>query len=198
MLKFILNCCCFYTYKLRGWRFENKATQHLKKYVLIAAPHTSNWDMYFAATSFYMMKVPVRFAIKSEWVKFPFKSLMLGLGAIGVDRNAKGDKKISFVDAVVDLFNKNEELIICITPEGTRSRNPKWKSGFYHIALKANLPIAVGYCDYKNKITCIEKLVYPTGNMKEDLKQIAALYNANMAKYPENFVLDIDLTASSK
>ncbi|MBN8702371.1 MAG: 1-acyl-sn-glycerol-3-phosphate acyltransferase [Bacteroidetes bacterium] len=198
MIKLLIKFFTFLSFKLGGWTFENKLPKEAKKYLLIAVPHTSNWDMYYALTSFYMMKVPVRFAIKNDWLKFPFKKMMLSVGAIGVDRGKNKLKKVSLVDSIVELYNKHEELIICITPEGTRSRNPKWKTGFYHIAVKAKVPIAVGVCDYKNKRTTIHKLIYPSGNMKADLQEIATFYNPSQAKIPENFAFDVEATVAGK
>ncbi len=190
LLKFILSVCSFYSYKLKCWRFINHVPSDIKKYVLIAIPHTSNWDTYYAITTFYQMKVPVRFAIKKEWLKFPFGLLLKPLGAIGVDRSKKTLSRSSFVDQIVKMYNESEELILCITPEGTRKYNDKWRSGFYNIAVKAKVPIAVGVCDYKNKITTITQLFYPTGNYEADLLTISQFYKPSMAKFPENFAYD--------
>ena len=124
-------------------------------------------------------------------MKFPFGGLMRPLGAIGIDRTPRGPENIrpSFVEAMTDLFNQNEELIIVVTPEGTRSRNNKWKTGFYHIAKAANVPICMGYVDYKKKITGVCKPLYPT-DYEKDMKTIMEFYKTITAKFPENFAVD--------
>jgi 1-acyl-sn-glycerol-3-phosphate acyltransferase len=189
MIKLILDLCCYISFNKQGWTFSNKATD-VKKYIILAVPHTSNWDTYYALISFHKMKVPVRFAIKSSWLIFPFKQLLTPLGAIGVVRNKQASSKFSFVDACVDLFTTNDELVLTITPEGTRSRRDKWKSGFYHIATKANMPIAVAVCNYATKNITINPVFMPTGNYEQDLKTIAAYIPANAGKFPDKFAYD--------
>ena len=88
------------------------------------------------------------------------------------------------------LFEVNKDLIVCITPEGTRKRNSKWKTGFYHVAVGANVPIALGHLDYKNKTSGIHELFYPSGNQEADMKYIMQFYKNGNAKFPEKFALD--------
>lgn len=197
MIALLLKICGFFTFNINGWTFENKLPADVKKYVLLAAPHTSNWDLYYALLCFRKMGVPVRFAIKNDWLKFPFKTLMIALGAIGVDRS-KNTQKISLVDAIVDLFNQHDELVLCITPEGTRGRSPKWKTGFHIIAQKAQVPIALGILDYRSKKASIHKFIYPGTDMRKDFVEIISNYDANYAKYPENFAFDIEATLENK
>lgn len=189
MIKFFLNILSFWTFNIKGWRFVNHLPPGNNRYVLVAAPHTSNWDFYFALLSFHKMKVPVKFTIKKEWLKFPFKGLMEGFGAIGIDRSA-GKKKISSVDAMIQLFKMHHNLIICITVEGTRKKNSQWKTGFYHVALGAGVPIAIGSLDYKNKTAVIQNLFYPTGNMEADMRAIMKFFKNVNPKFPEKFAID--------
>jgi 1-acyl-sn-glycerol-3-phosphate acyltransferase len=142
------------------------------------------------------MNLKPRFAIKKEWIRFPFKRLMLSSGALPIDRNAQnslGEKKGS-VDAMAELFTKYDTLRLIITPEGTRSRREKWKTGFYHVAMKAKVPIALGFMDYEKKECGIDKIIYPSGDYKKDMKIIMDFYKNIKAKYPENFSVDTELS----
>ncbi len=124
-------------------------------------------------------------------MKFPSGMLMKPLGGIGIDRSPKipGEKHLSHTEAMIDLFNQNEELIIVFTPEGTRSKVTKWKTGFYHVAVAAGIPICLAYADYKTKVAGIAKVIYPT-NFEKDMKEIMAFYKTVTPKFPENFSVD--------
>lgn len=183
-------------FKLYGWKVTHYLPDEIKKCVVVAAPHTSNWDFIFGMGALKNMTLSARFGIKKEWIRFPFKRLMLSLGALPIDRSAKntlGEKK-GTVDAMADLFAQHDRLHLIITPEGTRSRMEKWKTGFYHVALKANVPIALGFMDYKKRECGIDKIVYPTGDYKADMKQIMDFYKGVQGKYPENFSVDVELS----
>ena len=105
----------------------------------------------------------------------------------------KEGKKSGTVDAVADLFTNRDELRLMVTPEGTRAKMEKWKTGFYYIALKAKVPIALAFIDYKKRICGIDKIIYPTGDFKVDMKLIMDFYKNVSGKYPENFSTDIEL-----
>ncbi len=167
-----------------GWKVKGDYPREIKKAVLIAAPHTSNWDFLFSRAGLFIMKAPVRFIIKQEWVKGPIGFLLKKLGAIPVDRNAK-NKSLSFVDQVIDLYNQHDELIIMIAPEGTRKLVKKWRSGFYYMAMNAKIPILLGYLDYKNKLAGVGGVIYPSGDYESDLEKIKSFYKTVTAKYPE-------------
>ncbi|MEM1135861.1 MAG: 1-acyl-sn-glycerol-3-phosphate acyltransferase [Bacteroidota bacterium] len=179
------------TFWLFGWRVNNKIPKEVKHFVMIAAPHTSNWDLLFARGAFYIMDIPLRFTIKKEWVRFPLNLIMNPLGAIPIDRTPKnrGLKKRSMVNVMAELFKKYDELAILITPEGTRAKMTKWKTGFYRIAEEAGVPIALGYLDYPTKEAGIGKLIYTTGDFKKDMEAINAFYIEKTAKFPEKFSL---------
>lgn len=102
-----------------------------------------------------------------------------------------GNERESFVEVMTALFNNNEKLIILITPEGTRSKREKWKTGFYHIARAANVPILMGYVDYKTKTTGICNPLYPT-DYKKDMRSIMDFYKSIQPKYPEKFSVDLE------
>lgn len=183
-------------FKLFGWKITHYLPDEIKQCVVVVAPHTSNWEFVFGMGAIRFMNLHPRFAIKKEWIKFPFKRLMISSGALPIDRNAKnhlGERKGS-VDSMVELFKTHETLRLIITPEGTRSRMEKWKTGFYHVALKANVPIALGFMDYKKKECGIDKIIYPSGDFKSDMKMIMDFYKNINAKHPENFSLDLELS----
>jgi 1-acyl-sn-glycerol-3-phosphate acyltransferase len=94
--------------------------------------------------------------------------------------------------AMINLFDDDKDLVVLVTPEGTRSLRTKWKTGFYHVAVGANVPIGLGYLDYKNKKAGVGKLVYPSGDMHKDMKEIMDFYKNIPAKHPELFSIDTD------
>jgi 1-acyl-sn-glycerol-3-phosphate acyltransferase len=177
-----------------GWRFKDHVGGGYNRAVMIAAPHTSNWDLLFARAAFYLMDIPVRYTVKNDWMRFPFNFIFGPLGAIGIDRSPKvpGQERQSMTEAMIDLFRANQELVIMVTPEGTRSLRTKWKTGFYHVAVGAKVPIALGYLNYKNKEAGVGKILYPSGDMQKDMKEIMSFYKDISPKYPELFSIDLD------
>lgn len=180
-------------FKLFGWKITHYLPPEIKKCVVVVAPHTSNWEFVFGMGAVRFMKLHPRFAIKKEWIRFPFKHLMLSSGALPIDRGAKDSGKKSTVDAMADLFKTHDELRLIITPEGTRSRMEKWKTGFYYVAQKAQVPIALGFMDYEKKECGIDLVIYP-GDYKTDMKTIMDFYKHVKAKHPENFSVDVELS----
>ncbi|MEN0006644.1 MAG: 1-acyl-sn-glycerol-3-phosphate acyltransferase [Bacteroidota bacterium] len=177
---------------LLGWKLNKNVPKEVyEKCVIIAAPHTSNWDYPLTMAAMSMFEVNMKYTIKKEWIESPLGWLFRALGGIGVDRFAKdGSKKISLVDAIANLFEESETLTIIVQPEGTRSLQKKWKTGFYYIAQKAQVPIVFGYLDYKNKSIGIEKVLYPSGDLEADMFKIMEFYKNIPAKFPEKFALD--------
>jgi 1-acyl-sn-glycerol-3-phosphate acyltransferase len=169
-----------------GWKLNNKWPLDLKKAVLIAIPHTSNWDLLYARAAFFLMDIPVKFTIKKEVMVGPLGWLIRGLGGIGIDRKRiPGGRKQTYSEAMINMLKDSKELVIMVTPEGTRSYAPKWKSGFYHIALGANVPVVIGYLDYKKKEAGIGPVIYPNGNMDEQIEEMKVFGRTVTGKYPE-------------
>lgn len=177
---------------LSGWKINPNIPPEAVRCIMIAAPHTSNWDIWYARLGFFIMGIPVRFTIKKEWMRFPFNLIIGPLGGIGIDRRPRspGDQRPSYVEAMVNLFKEHQRLAVMITPEGTRSRRTQWKTGFYYVALQANVPICLGYLDYQNKIAGIGPVVHPTGNIDQDMHQIMDFYRGIVGKHPQLFSLD--------
>lgn len=176
--------------KMNGWKFINNIPDELRSFVMIGAPHTSNHDFMPAMMVADCMKRNAKFVIKSEWMKFPFNMIMGPAGAIGLDRSGLNKKdKESNTDLMAALFTKYTDLVLMISPEGTRSPNPNWKTGFYYIAQKAKVPIVLGFVDYVKKETGIGKVIYPK-DFESDMKEIMDFYRNIKGKKSENFVLD--------
>jgi 1-acyl-sn-glycerol-3-phosphate acyltransferase len=176
---------------LTGWKKVGQYPDNTPKSVMIAAPHTSNWDFFYARAAFFLLRIPVKTTIKKEAMFFPMNLILKSFGVIPVDRNKKVgglSKKNSMVDAMIQLFDERDELVIMITPEGTRKYVPRWKTGFYHVAKRANVPIILGYLDYKKKHAGIGPVIYPGEDIDQDLKTIMDFYRGVSGKYPEQGV----------
>jgi len=184
----------FYNLILRmgGWKLDENFKNYNGSCVMLGVPHTSNWDAIYTLAAFKAIGIPVRFTIKKEWMKFPFKTLLLALGAIPIDRSPKlaGQDRLSMTEAMVNLFEGRQSLVVLVTPEGTRSRREQWKTGFYHVAVGAGVPIGLGYLDYKNRKAGVSKFVTPSGDMAKDMHEIMSFYANIEGKNPENFSVD--------
>lgn len=171
--------------KQTGWKSTHAHPVDLKRFVLIIAPHTSMWDFVWGKLFVAALGYKVKFLIKKEVFWFPLGLLIRALGGLPVNRN-RGNQMIH---QVVEAFEKHEELVVVITPEGTRAATTHWKKGFYHIALKAGVPVAVGYLDYPTRTYGVVFTFMPTGDFKKDFEPIAALYRSKTGKHPDRFAL---------
>ena len=147
--------------RLFGWELK-VAPPPSRKYVLIGAPHTSNWDFVVGLLALWGARIRARWLGKKELFKPPLGHLMRALGGIPVDRS----RREGLVDQVAEIFRREEEIAILITPEGTRGKAPYWRTGFYYMALKAGVPIALGYADFRRKEVGIGGYLYPTGDIR--------------------------------
>jgi 1-acyl-sn-glycerol-3-phosphate acyltransferase len=157
--------------RLAGWRVVG-GQPDARKYVLIGAPHTSNWDFPLMLMAVLKLRLDVHWLGKDSLFPRPVAGVMRWLGGIAVDRS----KSNRLVDQLVALYRENEELVMLIPPEGTRSRVERWKSGFYHIARGAGVPIALGYVDAARREVGIGPLFFPSGDFGADLAEIQAFY----------------------
>ena len=151
------------------------------KFVLIAAPHTSNWDLAFLIASGFVFRFKICWLGKDAIFKKPFGTIMRWLGGIPVDRSASH----GLVDQIVEKFNKSENLVVVVPPSGTRKKRDYWKSGFYWIAHNAQVPLLCGYLDYSRKEACLGLSFIPTGNIASDMGRLREFYKDINAKYPE-------------
>lgn len=165
-----------------GWKVDQNIPKE-KSYIILVAPHTSNWDFIVGRLVIGSLRVPQRVLMKKEMFFFPLKYLLKALGAMPIDRK----KSQKLVDYVVEKFAENENFVFSITPEGTRSYVQKWKTGFYHIAIKANVPLVMGKIDYKKKEAGLAKVIYPTGDFDKDFREIVDFLSGVTGKNPENY-----------
>lgn len=178
--------------KLMGWETDNHWPENLSQCVMIAAPHTSNWDALYARLALKVLGVNVRITIKDSYMQFPLGTFVRAMGGIGIDRRPKqaGEPRPSMVQVMTDLFKQHPELVMLVTPEGTRARQEQWKTGFYYVAVNAGVPIALAYMDYEQKKAGVGKIIHPTGNFEEDMAEIMDFYAGIQAKFPKEFSVD--------
>ena len=154
-----------------------------EKYIIVMAPHTSNWDFVVGTLYARAEGFQSNFLIKKEWFFWPMGILMRKLGGIPVYR----DKKTGSTERLATLAMQSKEFHLCITPEGTRQPNREWKRGFYYIALKAQLPILLYGLDYRRKVIECTKVIIPNGDVEGQMAEIKEYFARFTAKKPENF-----------
>ena len=157
--------------KLLGWTLDNQYPK-LDRYVLIGYPHTSNWDFMLGMLAKWAMQMPLNWVGKHSMFFWPLKSMLIAMGGIPLNR----EKSTGFIQKNIDLFNERDHFILGLMPEGTRSKTDHWKTGFYHIAHGANVPIALAYMDYKNKMIGVGKMLETSGDIYADFEIIKAFY----------------------
>lgn len=173
-----------FIYKITGWSISGNLPA-LKKYLIIVAPHTSYWDFPVGIAARSILRLKSGFLAKGELFKNPIVGGVLkAMGGIPVNRSAN----TNLVDAVVKLYNESEEMVVTITPEGTRAYVPKWKTGFYYIAKNAEIPIVMIGFDFARKLVDVREPFYATGKLEEDMEVILDYFRGFTAKHPENGV----------
>jgi 1-acyl-sn-glycerol-3-phosphate acyltransferase len=159
--------------KLKGWKVEGMLPCGAEKSVLIAAPHTSNWDLPYTLMVALALKLNIYWMGKVQIFRFPFRGLVMWLGGIAVDRS-KSNNLVAASVAAIRAANTPLQLIV--PPEGTRSKTRYWKTGFYHIAVGAQVPIVLAFLDYERKIGGLGPLFHPSGDVEADMQAIKAFY----------------------
>ena len=172
--------CASFLLKALGWRTAGRIPD-IPKFVLIAAPHTSNWDFIYTLLIAFSMNIKVYMMGKDELFRWPMGILFKWLGVIAVDRS----RPTGTVDRMVAAFRENQRLNLVVSPAGTRKKVLRWKSGFYHIAHGAGVPIVLGYLDYRRKTGGIGPVLLPTGNVEKDMRTIKAFYADIRGRHPE-------------
>jgi 1-acyl-sn-glycerol-3-phosphate acyltransferase len=166
-------------YRNHGWSAHG-VVPYPRKFVLIAAPHTSNWDfLYFVGLTEELGFMP-HFMAKKSLFRWPWKNFMLDMGGVPVDRSSNRN----YVQAMIDEFSRRKEFMLTIAPEGTRGTVRAWKTGFYHIAMGAKVPIVVGMMDYGTKTGGLGPAIWPTGDYVADMKKVAEVYTSVTPKHP--------------
>jgi 1-acyl-sn-glycerol-3-phosphate acyltransferase len=168
--------------KLMGWKAENTVPPGLKKFIMIVAPHTSSMDIYMGFAFRSILKLNhIKFIGKKELFRPPFGFLFRWSGGVPVDRFNKNN----FVDQVVEMFNKNDSFSIAISPEGTRKKVNRLRTGFYHIAKKANVPIVMLALDFEHKVIRFAPPFYASDDVGADFKHIVDFFADVKGKNPE-------------
>jgi 1-acyl-sn-glycerol-3-phosphate acyltransferase len=165
---------------LFGWRIEADVPD-LPKFVMVGAPHTSNWDFLLTVATFYSLSVKISWMGKSSLFRRPFKGVMEWLGGVPVDRAGKRE---GIVEQTVKAFAGHEKFVIAVMPEGTRSKVAQWKTGFYHIAQEARVPIVLVRFDYGRKIMGIGPTIEPSGDPAEGVANIQSMFANIEGKNP--------------
>ena len=159
--------------RLSGWRIEGALPANASKAVLIAAPHTSNWDLPYTLMVAFALRLNIYWMGKQSIFKPPFRGLMRWLGGIPVNR----EQSTNLVAASVAAIRAADgPLQLIVPPEGTRSKTRYWKTGFYHIAVGAQVPIVMAYMDYHDKRSGLGPMFEPSGNVEADMAAIKAFY----------------------
>ncbi len=172
--------------KLTGWKVEGSLPPEARKCVLIAAPHTSNWDLPYTLMVSFVLRMDVYWMGKQSIFKPPFKNVMQWLGGIPVNREQSTNLVAASAQAIVDADGMVQ---LIVPPEGTRSKATYWKTGFYYIALGAKVPIMMAYMDYSQKRSGLGPLFYPSGDIDKDMVEIKAFYAQFKGKNAHQFDL---------
>lgn len=167
-------------YKRHGWRAVGIVPSP-RKFIIIAAPHTSNWDFLYFLGLTQDLAADAHFMAKDSLFRWPMRRFMLEMGGIPVDRSARHN----MVDAMVREFETRDEFMLTIAPEGSRSKSGKWKTGFYQIALAAKVPLVVGLMDYGRKTGGLATTIWPTGDYAADMAKVWDVYKDCIPRNPD-------------
>ncbi|HEY5776231.1 MAG TPA: lysophospholipid acyltransferase family protein [Xanthomonadales bacterium] len=163
-----------------GWTLDAELPP-LDKYIIIAAPHTSNWDFPLGILAAKALRLNVYWMGKHSLFRWPYGWLFRALGGIPIRR----DGGQNYIQQMADLFKRSERMILALAPEGTRSRTDHWKTGFHAIARAAKVPILMGYLDHGNKQVGLGGLFYPSDDIESDFSLIREFYADRRGKNPE-------------
>ena len=164
---------------LTGWKTAGVVPQPAR-FVIIAAPHTSNWDAVIMVTAAYVFRIKLAWFVKREAFVFPLGSVIRFFGGVPIDRGSRHN----VVAQAVTRFRESSQLILAVPPEATRKRSSYWKTGFYHIARNAGVPIVLGYLDYRRKVAGLGPAFTPTGDLLADFRAFADFYAQITPKFP--------------
>lgn len=173
-------------YRAQGWQ----AVSHgpiPKKAVIIAAPHTSNWDFVYFLGLTRDLGISPSFMAKRQLFRWPLGRFMRDMGGVQINREAGGN----YVQAMIDEFARRDEFLLTIAPEGTRRSVGQWRTGFYHIAMGAGVPLIVGMMDYAKRMGGLAQAFMPTGDYAADMARIAHHYHATTPRHPHKAMKSI-------
>jgi 1-acyl-sn-glycerol-3-phosphate acyltransferase len=176
----LLNRAATLLFRLTGWKAEGTFPP-LSHFVVIAAPHTSYWDAIFMIAVACIYNIRFSWMVKDSAMFFPLSVIVRYFGGVPIDRSTRRD----VVGQAVDRFASSETFYLAVSPDGTREYCDHWKSGFYHIARAARVPIVFGYVDFARKATGLGPVFHPTGNIDADFKVFERFYAQVTPRYPQ-------------
>jgi 1-acyl-sn-glycerol-3-phosphate acyltransferase len=180
-------------YYARGWKAVG-APPADGRCVIIAAPHTSNWDFLYYLGLTHALGIKAHFMAKNTLFRWPMGRFMRDMGGVAVDRSGGHN----YVQAMIDEFARRDRFMLTIAPEGTRGAVRQWRTGFYHIAVGAKVPMVCGLMDYGTKTGGLGPAIMPTGDYKADMEKIAGFYRSVTPKHPEKGITDFGSLAKEE
>ncbi len=182
----LLRRLLYWIYRRHGWTATGTVPTP-RKFVLVAAPHTSNWDfLYFIGLTEELGIMP-HFMAKNTLFRWPFRQFLFDMGGVSVDRSSPQN----YVQQMADEFARRDEFMLTIAPEGSRSNSDKWKTGFYQIAVAAKVPFVIGMMDYAKKTGGLGPAILPTGDYEADMAKVIEHYRDVTPRHPERAVKSI-------
>ena len=166
---------------ISGWEIVGEIPP-LDKAVYIAAPHTSNWDGFWMIVAKTALGLEARFLAKHTLFWWPLGAVLRRLGAMPIDRS----RGAGVVEHLIDVFKTSDRLVLALAPEGTRKWTAHWKTGFYRIAIEADVPIVLTFIDYQDKRMGIGETFRPSGDPEKDLDYLRNFYAPHKPRHPEN------------
>lgn len=173
--------------RLAGWQVQGALAPEARKSVFIAAPHTSNWDLPYTLMVAFALRLNICWMGKASIFRFPFGGLMRWLGGIPVDRSKSNNLVAASALAITQARGA---LQLIVPPEGTRAKTRYWKTGFYHIAISAQVPIVMAYMDYSRRISGLGPIFHPSGDLEHDMLRIKAFYAPFKGRNASQFQAD--------
>lgn len=171
--------------RLAGWTLHVSVPDY-PRCLICVAPHTSNWDFVIGKLAYAAIGRKAGFLMKQAWFFWPMGCFFRAIGGVPVPPKGSGG---DLVNTLIERFRESKRLTLAITPEGTRSRNPNWRTGFLRIAYGADIPIVLGAIDFSTKSVYLTKTFTPTGDLETDMKAIKDYYKPFTGKFPEKFAL---------
>jgi 1-acyl-sn-glycerol-3-phosphate acyltransferase len=182
----ILSLLARAAFRLIGWRAEGEVP-NLPKFVMVAAPHTSNIDGIMLVLGAWLFRLKLHWMGKHTLFRPPFGGLVKAFGGVPIDRRAPRGA----VQQMIQAFHDRERQILVVAPEGTRGKSDRWKTGFYYIAQGAGVPMVLAYIDYARRVMGIGPVIYPSGDQDADLRILHDFYRDKVARYPEKATLPL-------
>ena len=180
-------------YRLRGWKAVG-APPADRRCVIIAVPHTSNWDFVNFLGLTNELGIKAHFMGKTSLFRWPMNRFMHDMGGVPVERSGNHN----YVESMIAEFARRKEFMLTIAPEGTRGAVKQWRSGFYHIALGAKVPIVCGMMDYADRVGGLGPAIMPTGDYAADMAQLFDFYKASRPRHPERAIGDLATILAAK